>query len=256
MSTTLPARRATAAETRDRLLREYARTGDPHVRRELVELHLPLVRGLAARYARRGEPMDDLVQVGSLGLLKALDRFDPSRGVPFEGFATPTITGEIRRHFRDHCWSISVPRSLQELSARVISERERLSTELGRAPTVNELVEATGAPLEQVLDCLRAREAYRPPSIDGPAGGPQGDGATTVGETLGGDDEGLRRADRRITLDEALAHLSPRDRKVVYLRFYEDLTQREIAEQVGVSQMQISRILRASMDRLRDALGE
>lgn len=238
----------------DTLLADYRQTRDPAQRRRLVELYLPYVRSLAARYARRGEPMDDLVQVGSIGLLKAIDRFDPARGVPFEAFASPTITGEIRRHFRDRGWAISVPRSLQELSARVVAQRERLTNDLGRSPTVAELAEAVEAPLEQVLECLQARDAYRPASLDVPAGGSGDDSAATVGELMGSRDADLTRAERRITLDEALSHLAPRDRTVVYLRFWEDLTQREIADRVGVSQMQVSRILRRSMDILRDEL--
>lgn len=252
MPATLTASRPLGGAQPDTLLAEYRRTSDPVLRRRLVETHLPYVRSLAARYGRRGEPMDDLVQVGCIGLLKALDRFDPGRGVPFEAFASPTITGEIRRHFRDRGWAISVPRSLQELSARVVAERERLTNRLGRSPTVPELAEAADAPLEQVLECLQARDAYRPASLDVPAGGD--DGTATVGELIGTRDAELQRAERRVTLDEALSHLEPRDRTVVYLRFWEDLTQREIAERVGVSQMQISRILRRSMDVLRDAL--
>lgn len=240
--------------TPETLLPAYHRTRDPALRRRLVETYLPYVRSLAARYARRGEPMDDLIQVGSIGLLKAIDRFDPARGVPFEAFASPTITGEIRRHFRDRGWAISVPRSLQELGARVVAQRERLTNELGRSPTVAELAEAVDAPLEQVLECLQARDAYRPASLDVPAGGGDDDAAATVGELMGSRDAELSRAERRITLDEALSHLAPRDRTVVYLRFWEDLTQRKIADRVGVSQMQVSRILRRSMDVLRDAL--
>lgn len=254
MPATLTASRPLGGGQTETLLADYRRTRDPALRRRLVESHLPYVRSLAARYARRGEPMDDLVQVGAIGLLKALDRFDPERGVPFEAFASPTITGEIRRHFRDRGWTISVPRSLQELSARVVAERERLTNDLGRSPTVAELAEAVEAPLEQVLECLQARDAYRPSSLDVPAGGADDDGGATVGELMGSRDAELTRAERRVTLDEALSHLDPRDRTVVYLRFWEDLTQREIAERVGVSQMQISRILRRSMDLLRDVL--
>jgi RNA polymerase sigma-B factor len=254
MPATLTAHRALGAQT-DALLAAYRRTRDPALRRRLVETHLPYVRALSARYARRGEPMDDLVQVGSIGLLKALDRFDPERGVPFEAFASPTITGEIRRHFRDRGWTISVPRGLQELGARVFAARERLTNDLGRSPSVAELADAVEAPLEQVLECLQARDAYRPASLDVPAGGADdGGGGATVGELMGSRDAELARAERRVTLDEALSHLAPRDRTVVYLRFWEDLTQREIAERVGVSQMQVSRILRRSMDILRDAL--
>jgi RNA polymerase sigma-B factor len=254
MPATLTADRPLGAAQPGALLAAYRRTRDPALRRRLVETHLPYVRALAARYARRGEPMDDLIQVGSIGLLKALDRFDPERGVPFEAFASPTITGEIRRHFRDRGWAISVPRSLQELGARVVGQRERLTNDLGRSPTVTELADAVDAPLEQVLECLQARDAYRPASLDVPAGGGGDESAATVGELIGSRDAELSRAERRVTLDEALAHLDPRDRTVVYLRFWEDLTQREIAARVGVSQMQVSRILRRSMDALRAML--
>lgn len=253
MPATVTDSRALGGATPEALLVAYHRTRDPVLRRRLAEAYLPYVRSLAGRYARRGEPMDDLVQVGCVGLLKAIDRFEADRGVPFEAFASPTITGEIRRHFRDRGWAISVPRSLQELSARVVAQRERLTNDLGRSPTVAELAEAVDAPLEQVLECLQARDAYRPASLDVPAGGDD-ESAATVGELMGARDVALRRAERRVTLDEALSHLAPRDRTVVFLRFWEDLTQREIAERVGVSQMQVSRILRRSMDILRDAL--
>jgi RNA polymerase sigma-B factor len=210
---------------------------------------LPLARSLARRYAGKGEPLDDLEQVASLGLLKAIDRFDVSREVRFATFAVPTIAGELKRHFRDRGWMLRVPRDIQELSARVVRSREILTRELGRSPTATEVARALGTGVEQVLEALRAADTYRMMSLDEPLA--EGAGAL---EAIGGDDEGYELAEHRVLLRCGLDRLSEREREIVRLRYYEGLTQREIARAVGVSQMHVSRLIRRSIDAMRDTI--
>jgi RNA polymerase sigma-B factor len=232
-----------------RLLRRWHEDGDRAAREELAERMLPLARSLARRYVGKGEPLDDLEQVASLGLLKAIDRFDVSRDVRFATFAVPTIAGELKRHFRDRGWMLRVPREIQELSARVVRCRETLTRELGRSPTVTEVADALGAGVEQVLEALRAADAYRMMSLDEPLA--EGAGAL---EAIGGDDEGYELAEHRVLLRLGLESLSDREREIVRLRYYEGLTQREIARAVGVSQMHVSRLIRRSIDAMRDSI--
>jgi RNA polymerase sigma-B factor len=210
---------------------------------------LPLARSLARRYAGKGEPLDDLEQVASLGLLKAIDRFDVSREVRFATFAVPTIAGELKRHFRDRGWMLHVPRDIQELSARVVRSREILTRELGRSPTATDVARALGTGVEQVLEALRAADTYRMMSLDEPLA--EGAGAL---EAIGGDDEGYELAEHRVLLRCGLDRLSDREREIVRLRYYEGLTQREIARAVGVSQMHVSRLIRRSIDAMRDTI--
>ena len=210
---------------------------------------LPLARSLARRYAGRGEPLDDLEQVASLGLLKAIDRFDLSRDVRFATFAVPTIAGELKRHFRDRGWMLRVPRDIQELSARVVRCRESLTRDLGRSPTVDEVATALGAGVEAVLEALRAADSYRMLSLDEPLA--EGAGAL---EAIGGDDAGYELAEQRELLRRGLDELGAREREIVRLRYYEGLTQREIARAVGVSQMHVSRLIRRSIDTMRDSI--
>jgi RNA polymerase sigma-B factor len=210
---------------------------------------LPLARSLARRYAGKGEPLDDLEQVASLGLLKAIDRFDVSRDVRFATFAVPTIAGELKRHFRDRGWMLRVPRDIQELSARVVRSREILTRELGRSPTATDVARALGTGVEQVLEALRAADTYRMMSLDEPLA--EGAGAL---EAIGGDDEGYELAEHRVLLRCGLDRLSDREREIVRLRYYEGLTQREIARAVGVSQMHVSRLIRRSIDAMRDTI--
>ena len=231
------------------LLRRWHADGDRAARAELAERMLPLARSLARRYAGKGEPLEDLEQVASLGLLKAIDRFDVSRDVRFATFAVPTIAGELKRHFRDRGWMLRVPREIQELSARVVSAREALTRDLGRSPTVDEVARAVGAGVEQVLDALRAADSYRMISLDEPAA--EGAGAL---EAIGGDDEGYELAEHRVLLRPGLDGLGAREREIVRLRYYEGLTQREIARAVGVSQMHVSRLIRRSIDTMRDSI--
>ncbi len=235
-----------------------ARAGDAWARERLAERYLPLARRLARRYQRSEEPLEDLVQVASLGLLKAIDRFDTSRDVAFSSFAVPTILGELKRHFRDRTWSVRVPRDLQELALRVDRAVAELSLGKRRAPTVAELAAALDVDEEQVLEALRAAGAYHAGSLDAPR--PGGGGVDTPGESLadvlGEEEDGFRRAEERATLAPLLAHVSSRERLVLTLRFGEDLTQAEIGERIGVSQMQVSRLIRQALIRLRADLVE
>jgi RNA polymerase sigma-B factor len=242
-----------AARTREdrRLLERYHRNGDPAAREALVERFLPLARQLARRYQRGGEPLDDLVQVASLGLLKAIDRFEPDRPTAFSSFAVPTILGELKRHFRDRGWSVRVPRDLQEMTVRVDRTSEELSRELGRAPTPLEIAEHIGITTEQVLEAREAAGAYRAISLDRPRD--EDDEDTGAAEWMGIDDPGFSLAEDSATVERLMAVLTDREREVLRLRFDEDLTQSEIGARVGVSQMHVSRLIRQAIARLRAA---
>jgi RNA polymerase sigma-B factor len=227
--------------------------GDEAAREYLVERYLRLAQTLARRYARTSEPLDDLEQVACLGLVKAVDRFDPDRGVAFSSFAVPTILGELRRHFRDRTWAVRVPREIRDAVSAVERTAEQLSTQLARSPSAADVAEATGLTVEQVLEAREAALVYRCDSIDQPLPREDDDGGLTMGDRLGARDENLRRAEEAVTLDQlAAASLPRRDREVLRLRVREDLLQREIAERMGISQMQVSRILRDSVARLSD----
>lgn len=241
---------AARAEQRD-LVRRYHVEGDLGARAQLAEQLLPLARSLAARYIKRNEPYDDLVQVASVGLMKAIDRFDVSRDVAFSSFATPTILGELKRHFRDHTWAVRPPRGLQELQARVARARDGLTNELGRAPSIGELAAAVNACQEEVLAAIEAHSARHARSLFESTGED-----LTLGDSLGGSDPALPRAEIRALLAGAIRVLSERERTILRLRFERDLTQEEIAEIIGVSQMQISRLIRRAVDRLRIEIGE
>jgi RNA polymerase sigma-B factor len=229
-------------QSTDELFRQYRDTQDPRTRQALVEELMPLARSLARRYEHTHEPLDDLVQVASIGLLKAIDRFDPELGVAFSTFAVPTILGELRRHFRDHTWALRVPRSLQELTLRIEPARDLLATRLGRSPTIAELARHLGTgeePILQALEVSLARHAFplEPDDDDMPSRS----------------DDGYARAEDRAVLAGLLATLGGRDAEIVFLRFHADLTQDEIATLVGVSQMKVSRTLYRSLVRLREA---
>jgi RNA polymerase sigma-B factor len=232
------------------LFARYLDTRDPVDREMLIERFLPLARQLARRYQRPEEPFDDLFQVASLGLVKAIDRFDLQREVAFSSYAVPTILGEIKRYFRDRTWSVRVPRDLQELALKVDRAVAALSLDLHRQPTVEEIGEKVGAEPEDVLEALEASGAYRASSLEAPRGG-EDDAGDTLGDTLGSDEEGFALAEHRATLAHLMKSLSAREREVLRLRFEEDLTQGEIGERIGVSQMQVSRIIRQSLGRLR-----
>jgi RNA polymerase sigma-B factor len=232
------------------LFERLADRGDPVDRDLLVERFLPLARGIASRYRRRGEPFEDVFQVACIGLLKAIDRFDLSRGRAFSSFAVPTIAGEIKRYYRDRTWSIHVPRDLQELTLQVEKARNDLETELSRSPTVGEIAERLAINDEDVLEALQARHAKRSGSLDAPQRA-QDDETTTVGCHIAVHENGFGHAEDRADLRALTRVLAPRERLVLRLRFEADLTQHEIGERIGLSQMQVSRILRGSIERLR-----
>jgi RNA polymerase sigma-B factor len=231
------------------LFDRWQRDGDRAARDALVARFLPLACKLARRYNVGHEPLDDLVQVASLGLVKAVDRFDRTRGNAFSSFAVPTILGELKRYFRDYGWAVHVPRGAQELAVRVEEARQRLSVKSGRAPTVPQLAEYLELSIGEVLEALETGRAHHATSLDAPRDDGEGETAT-LAETLGEDDPGMRQADARMTVGAAAGELTEREREVLAWRFAEDLTQTEIAERIGVSQMQVSRILRRSIERL------
>ena len=224
--------------------REYKRTRDRALRNALVEEHIELARALARRFANRNEPLDDLEQVAMLGVLKAVERFDPDRGTPFAAFAVPTALGELRRHFRDHGWMVRVPRRIQNLHLHMGALVTDLAQRLERSPTVTELADAAGVEEEDVLEALEAANCYRPSALEASTAG--GDPAERVGLI----DNELASADDRATLLPLLEQLPPQQQRVIYLRYFEDLTQAEIAQEMGVSQMQVSRLLARSLSTL------
>lgn len=228
---------------------------DREARDELIARYLPLARKLARRYVQSSEPYEDLVQVASLGLVKAVERFDPGRGFAFTSFAVPTIVGELKRYFRDTGWAIHVDRGAQE-RARKINEAQRvISSRTGRPPRVDELAQYLELSEEEVLDGLQVAEAYGTVSLDAPLPGEEEAAASRL-ESIGDEDERLGLVDAQTTVFAAAKHLPQREREILYLRFGEDLTQSEIAERVGVSQMQVSRLLRRSLQRLRQLTAE
>jgi RNA polymerase sigma-B factor len=236
------------AEERE-LLRRYHRLGDPAARDQLVARFMPLARQLARRYHRGAEPLDDLVQVASIGLIKAVDRFDPERTTAFSSFAVPTILGELRRHFRDRTWSVRVPRELQEMALKLDNTVEELTRLHGQSPTIAAIAERLGSSEEQVLEAMQASRARHSSSLDTPLSGE--DEGDTVGSSIGVEEDGYDVAERRAVLDPLLAALAPQEREVVTLRFHQDLTQAEIAARIGCSQMQVSRLLRRAIERMQ-----
>ena len=246
-----PASNDRAARAREdrRLLERYHHDGDRVAREALVQRFLPLARQLARRYQRGGEPLDDLIQVASLGLLKAIDRFEPSRDTAFSSFAVPTILGELKRHFRDRGWSVRVPRDLQELSVRVDRVADEMSRELGRAPTPAEIASSIGTSTEQVMEAREAAGAYRAISLDRP--NEEDDEGDAMADRMGVEDPGFRLAEDAATVERLMGVLSDREREVLRLRFEEDLTQSDIGARVGVSQMHVSRLIRQAVSRLR-----
>jgi RNA polymerase sigma-B factor len=242
---------ATRKTVHDATLFARRDTGDAHARDELVERFLPLARSLARRYERSGEPMEDLVQVASLALVKAIDRFDPVQGTAFTSFAVPTIVGELKRHFRDRGWSVRPPRPVQELSLRVARATGELTQDLDRSPTVPELAAALDSDEEQILEALQALRGRDAVSLQAPAGDDAG--PLEVQDTLGELDDQFAHAEARVLIDSLGAGLHPRSREVLRLRFEQDLTQREIGERLGVSQMHISRLIREALTHMRGA---
>jgi RNA polymerase sigma-B factor len=235
-----------------RLLEAY-RAGDELARERLVEQYMPLVRKIASRYAGRGEPLDDLVQVGSIGLVLAIDRFDVERGVKFTTYAVPTIVGEIQRHFRDRAWAVHVPRRMKELSLRLARTIEAATADLGRAPTIGELAADTGLEEEEVVEALETYHAYSTRSLSQPLGLGEADEGT-VEDLFGAPEPGYDEVEHGALLESGLAALDDRERTIVELRFFEGLTQSEIAARIGISQMHVSRLLRRSLAVMRGRL--
>jgi RNA polymerase sigma-B factor len=237
----------------DALLIAYHRTGDQDAREHILVELMPLVRALASRYAGRGEPLEDLVQVGALGLIKAVDRFDVDRGVEFSSYAVPTIVGEMRRHFRDKAWAMHVPRRLKELSVRLSRVLDELTTDLGRSPTVPELAEATGVEEEDVIDALDSAHAYSTRSLHAPF---DDEGEDNLFDKLGVEEEGYVEVEDTALVDAGLEALDERERRIVELRFFDEMTQSQIAAELGISQMHVSRLLRRALSTMRGRIEE
>jgi RNA polymerase sigma-B factor len=235
------------------LFRRWREDRDQDAREQLVHRHLSLARKLATRYGRTQEPFEDLLQVASLGLLKAIDRFDPERGIAFTSFAVPTILGELKRHFRDKGWAVHLPRGLQELVLRIQDADDKLGSAGGRSPTVDEVADYLNIDVEQVVEGLEALAAHHPTSMDQPHEANGDQGASTAHDTVGAEDEGYALVETSVSLAAAVKQLRRSDREVLALRFRDELKQSEIADRIGVSQMQVSRILRRATDRLREA---
>jgi len=243
-------------QTEDKqLLRRYHQEGDLQARGQLIERYMSLVRSLARRYAYRGEQLDDLVQIGAIGLIKAIDRFDLERGVELTTYATPNIIGEIKRHFRDKGWSVRVPRGLQELNVQISKLVEQLTVQLGRSPTIPELAEAAGVEEEAVLEALESGRAYSSVSLS-PGGGSDEDGELDPLESLGSEEHEYEISEDRAVLAPGFKVLDERERQILHLRFFRGMTQSQIAEQVGISQMHVSRLIRRSLEKIREEIAE
>ncbi|MGH2348840.1 MAG: SigB/SigF/SigG family RNA polymerase sigma factor [bacterium] len=233
------------------LFSEFARSKDPSVREQLVLAHGSLAAYLARKFANRGEPLEDITQVAQIGLLKAVDRFDPTRGIEFTTYATVTIVGEIKRHFRDKFWAIRVPRRLRELNNSLMKAVEGLGQRLGRSPTIPEIAEETGVPFEDVVEAFELGRAYSPASLDAELGESGEEHASSLMDYLGTEDPEIERLEDRHTLEGALGTLPDRQREILQLRYYDGLSQSDIAKKLGISQMHVSRIQRDALRRLR-----
>jgi len=243
----------TSAEDRV-LLRRYHEEGDLSAREELIERYMSLVRSLARRYSYRGEQLDDLVQIGAIGLIKAIDRFDLDRGVELTTYATPNIIGEIKRHFRDKGWSVRVPRSLQELNVQLSKLIEEQTVELGRSPTIPELAKASGQEEELVVEAIESGRAYTSISLS-TGGGGDDDGELDPLESLGVEETQYEVSEDRALLAPGFRVLDERERMILHLRFFKGLTQSQIAQQVGISQMHVSRLIRRALEKIREEIG-
>src|SRR3954447_2051397 len=249
-----------ASTTRDRSRALFGQLEAAHssaidrsrARGQLVELHLPLVEHCALRFVNRGEPFEDLLQVGTIGLIKAVDRFDSDRGVEFSTYATPTIIGEIKRHFRDKGWAVRVPRRLQELRMSIGSATGELSQQLGRSPTTQEVADRLGVGIEDVLEGIESANAYATLSLDA---GDREDGLGSLIEMMGASDEALDHVELRESIRPLIEQLPPRERQILMLRFFRQMTQSQIAREVGISQMHVSRLLTRTLAELRDSIG-
>ena len=238
------------------LLRRYHEEGDLAARDQLIEQYMSLVRSLARRYAYRGEQLDDLVQIGAIGLIKAIDRFDVDRGVELTTYATPNIIGEIKRHFRDKGWAVRVPRGLQELNVKLSKLIEEQTIELGRSPTIPELAKVAGVEEELVVEALESGRAYTAVSLSTGGGGQDDEGELDPLESLGAEEPQFEVSEDRAMLAPGFRALNERERLIIHLRFFKGLTQSQIAQQVGISQMHVSRLIRRALERIRDEIGD
>jgi RNA polymerase sigma-B factor len=237
------------------LLRRYHEDGDLQAREQLIEQYMSLVRSLARRYSYRGEQLEDLVQIGAIGLIKAIDRFDLDRGVELTTYATPNIIGEIKRHFRDKGWSVRVPRGLQELNVQLSRLVEQLTVQFSRSPTIPELAKAAGVEEELVLEALESGRAYTSLSLSVGGGGGDDDDLDPL-ESLGTEEHQYEVSEDRAVLAPGFKALDERERKILQLRFFDGLTQSQIAQQVGISQMHVSRLIRRSLEKIRETIAE
>jgi RNA polymerase sigma-B factor len=243
-----------ATERNDKeLLRRYHDEGDLEAREQLIEQYMSLVRSLARRYSYRGEQLEDLVQIGAIGLIKAIDRFDLDRGVELTTYATPNIIGEIKRHFRDKGWSVRVPRGLQELNVQLSRLVEQLTVQLGRSPTISELAKAADSSEEEVLEALESGRAYSSLSLS-PGAGADDEGELDPLESIGTEEHQYEVSEDRAVLAPGFRVLDERERKILHLRFFKGLTQSQIAQQIGISQMHVSRLIRRSLEKIRDEI--
>ena len=237
------------------LLRRYHEEGDLAAREQLIEQYMSLVRSLARRYSYRGEQLDDLVQIGAIGLIKAIDRFDLDRGVELTTYATPNIIGEIKRHFRDKGWSVRVPRGLQELNVQLSKLIEELTVQLGRSPTISELAKAAGTEEELVVEALESGRAYSSVSLS-PGASSDDEGDLDPLESLGTEEHEYEVSEDRALLAPGFKVLDQRERRILHLRFFRGLTQSQIAEEIGISQMHVSRLIRRSLEKIREEIAE
>ncbi|HEY6102382.1 MAG TPA: SigB/SigF/SigG family RNA polymerase sigma factor [bacterium] len=252
--TSKPGRKVQDKAALRELFIRFTESRDPAVREELILSYSSLAAYLARKFANRGEPLEDLTQVAHIGLLKAVDRFDPTRGIEFTTYATVTIVGEVKRHFRDKFWTVRVPRRLRELNNALMKSVESLSQRLGRSPTIPEIANETGVPFEEVVEAFELGRAYNPASLDAELAEGDEDRGTSLIDYLGEDDPELMRLEDRRTLEDALRSLPERQSEIVRLRYYEGMSQADIARKLGISQMHVSRIQRDALKRLRDLI--
>lgn len=235
------------------LFRRYKEEGDEEAREQLIVSHVNLVRYIAAKFKNRGEPLDDLIQVGTIGLIKAIDRFDPSRGLEFTTYATPTIMGEIKRHFRDKGWTIRVPRRLQELSAKVNTVTDELTAELQRSPSIDEIAARLGTTPDEVLEAMESSSAYSSVPLEGQAGTEEDD-APAVIDRYASVDNDLEASDDRMILEDVISEFPEADQQAIRMRYLDGMTQVEIAKKLGISQVQVSRMLRRALRRIQEKI--
>lgn len=252
--TSKPGRKVQDKAALRELFLRFAESRDPAVREELILSYSSLAAYLARKFSNRGEPLEDLTQVAHIGLLKAVDRFDPTRGIEFTTYATVTIVGEVKRHFRDKFWTVRVPRRLRELNNALMKSVESLSQRLGRSPTIPEIADETGVPFEEVVEAFELGRAYNPASLDAELAEGDEDRGTSLIDYLGEDDPELMRLEDRRTLEDALRSLPERQHEIVRLRYYEGMSQADIARKLGISQMHVSRIQRDALKRLRELI--